>query len=253
MGMRLYVVRGVRGQRGITIIETTVMLSVLFILAGAMAPIVSESVTTARAVKAKNDASMIAMGIINLQKDLGGDALSFGSLAASTVRASLALPDAMATSGSEPEVDAGDEPTAADEAALPLFVSPGQNVTPATRKAVRALLRAQRRKWREVGTESIDDHLRTNRRGYRYRQPGEYGGWNGPYVSAEITGDPWGKQYLVNSRFLDGSSTAADANGTPRKAVFVISSGADGVIDTPFEQPMVDARSYGDDIVVRIQ
>ena len=67
-----------RSDRGITIIETTVVLSVLFILAGAMSPIVSESITTARSVKAKSDASMIAMGLINLQKDLGGDALSFG-------------------------------------------------------------------------------------------------------------------------------------------------------------------------------
>ena len=61
-------------QRGITILETTVILSVLFILAGAMSPIVSESVNTARAVKARNDASMIAMGLINFQKDLGADA-----------------------------------------------------------------------------------------------------------------------------------------------------------------------------------
>ena len=58
-------------ERGITILETTVILSVLFILAGAMSPIVSESVNTARAVKAKNDASMIALGLINLQKDVG--------------------------------------------------------------------------------------------------------------------------------------------------------------------------------------
>ena len=57
----------VGNERGITIIETTVILSVLFILAGVMSPIVGESVATARAVKAKNDASMIAMGLINLQ------------------------------------------------------------------------------------------------------------------------------------------------------------------------------------------
>ena len=57
-----------RSERGITILETTVILSVLFILAGAMSPIVSESVNTARAVKAENDASMIAMGLINFRR-----------------------------------------------------------------------------------------------------------------------------------------------------------------------------------------
>jgi hypothetical protein len=35
--------------------------------------------------------------------------------------------------------------------------------------------------------------------------------------------------------------------------VFVVSAGADGVIDTPFEQSVVEARAYGDDIVMRIQ
>ena len=91
-----------RSERGITIIETTVILSVLFILAGAMSPIVSESVTTARAVKAKNDASMIAMAIINLQKDLGGDALSFSSLA---LPEALHLPDVLATPREVASVD----------------------------------------------------------------------------------------------------------------------------------------------------
>ncbi len=234
-------------QRGITIIETTVILSVLFILAGAMAPIVSESVNTARAVKARNDASMIAMGLINLQKDLGGDALSFGGVVASVAQG-VSLPDVLASRGGVPEVDE----VAEAAVSLAVLVPPGEQET-SSRRAQRTALRAQRRKWRESRTDPLDDHLRTNRRGYRYRRPGEYGGWNGPYVSAEIQGDPWGKQYMINSQFLDGSASAADANGTPRRAVFVISAGADGIIDTPFEQPIVDARAYGDDIAIRIQ
>lgn len=238
-------------ERGITIIETTVILSVLFILAGAMAPIVSESVNTARAVKARNDASMIAMGLINLQKDLGGDALSFGSALAMAGQ-SLALPNVLASEGADPEVDGADD-VVERAIALPILASPGQQAAAASGRARRAALRAERHRWREMRADALDDHLRTNRHGYRYRRPGEYGGWNGPYVSAEIAGDPWGKKYLINSRFLDGSASAADADGNPRKAVFVVSPGADGVIDTPFEQPIVDARAYGDDIVIRIQ
>jgi hypothetical protein len=237
----------VNSQRGITIIETTVILSVLFILAGAMAPIVSESVNTARAVKARNDASMIAMGLINLQKDVGGDALSYGGAIASLAQG-FALPDVLASRGAAPEVDE----VAEAAVSLTVLVAPGDHEA-TSRRAQRAALRAQRRKWRESRTAALDDHLRTNRRGYRYRRPGEYGGWNGPYVSAEIQGDPWGKQYMINSQFLDGSASAADADGNPRRAVFVVSAGADGIIDTPFEQPIVDARAYGDDIAIRIQ
>jgi hypothetical protein len=72
-------------------------------------------------------------------------------------------------------------------------------------------------------------------------------------VSNEIKSDPWGHQYLVNARWMDARSSAADANGNPRRAVFVVSAGADGVIDTPFEQSITDARAYGDDVVIRIQ
>jgi type II secretory pathway pseudopilin PulG len=239
----------ITNDRGITIIETTVILSVLFILAGAMAPIVSESVNTARAVKARNDASMIAMALINLQKDLGGDALSFGA-AVAAVGQSVFLPDVLASQGVEPELE-GRDGLEEGGPALPIVGRPGRAETGGA--SVRAALRAERRRWRQARADALDDHLRTNRRGYRYRRPGEYGGWNGPYLSAEIQGDPWGKRYLVNSQFLDGSATAADANGNPRRAVFVISAGADGIVDTPFEQPIVDARGYGDDIVVRIQ
>jgi hypothetical protein len=92
-----------------------------------------------------------------------------------------------------------------------------------------------------------------HRRGYRVRRSGEYGGWNGPYVSAEVKGDPWGRRFLINSQWLDGGSSTADAQGRIRRAVFVVSPGADGVVDTPFEQSIVDARAYGDDIVIRIQ
>jgi type II secretory pathway pseudopilin PulG len=240
-------------ERGITILETTVILSVLFILAGVMSPIVSESVNTARAVKAKNDASMIAMGLINLQKDVGADALSFGgaALGGSTplgTGAALGLPDLLASQGSAPDVE--DAPTS--ESGPTLLAAPGQRGISLTVDA-RAAMRAERQRWRDTPAGSLDDHLMNNRRGYRVRRSGEYGGWNGPYVSAEIRGDPWGRQFLINSRWLDGGSSAADAQGRLRRAVFVVSAGADGIIDTPFEQSIVDARAFGDDIVIRIQ
>jgi type II secretory pathway pseudopilin PulG len=241
-------------ERGITILETTVILSVLFILAGAMSPIVSESVNTARAVKAKNDASMIAMGLINLQKDVGADALNVGGAAVAALGAgnSLRLPDLLASQGSAPDVEDAQTSESDHTPMVPLLAAPGHSGVSLTANA-RTGMRAQRRRWRDTATGSLDDHLMTNRRGYRFRRAGEYGGWNGPYVSAEIKGDPWGRQFLINSQWLDGGSSAADAQGRIRRAVFVVSPGADGVVDTPFEQSIVDARAYGDDIVIRIQ
>jgi type II secretory pathway pseudopilin PulG len=250
-----------RAERGITIIETTVMLALLFVLAGAMSPIVSESVTTARVVKAKNDAAMIAMAIINLQKDLGGDALSFGGAVAPmgiglTPAETSSLPDVLASAGAPPAAAESEEDMLEAAEAGPLLsqLRPphGGSGRGAAEHPVE-LLRAERRRWREVRAGALEDHLLTNRRGYRYRRPGEYGGWNGPYISAPTRGDAWGNQFLVNSAWLDGGSTAADEYGRPRRAVFVVSAGANGVIETPFEQPITDARAFGDDIVVRIQ
>jgi hypothetical protein len=223
-----------------------------------MSPIVSESVNTARAVKAKNDASMIALGLINLQKDVGADALNLSGAAIGgdptgpSAGAALRLPDLLASQGSAPDLDDAQTSESDTTPIVPLLAAPGHSGVSLT-ASTRSALRAQRRRWRETPAGALDDHLMNNRRGYRFRRSGEYGGWNGPYVSAEIKGDPWGRQFLINSQWLDGGSSAADAQGRIRRAVFVVSAGADGVVDTPFEQSIVDARAYGDDIVIRIQ
>jgi type II secretory pathway pseudopilin PulG len=246
-----------QSDRGITIIETTVILSVLFILAGAMSPIVSESVNTARAVKAKNDAGMIAMALVNFQKDLGSDAVALAGLTAALQ--SVALPEVLASDGTAPEVGEDQDGDAAAEDLLSPLLTPGQGRGNGggnrigQRAAERITMRQQRRRWREVGREAINDHLTTNRKGYKYREAGEFGGWAGPYLSATIKSDPWGNQYLINTGFLDGSATPVDAQGRTRRAVFVVSPGANGAIDTPFEQPIVDAKPFADDIAVRIQ
>jgi type II secretory pathway pseudopilin PulG len=133
-----------RSERGITILETTVILSVLFILAGAMSPIVSESVNTARAVKAKNDASMIAMGLINFQKDLGADAVNLGG--AGVAAQAPRLPGLLASEGAAPETE---DP---NQAASPIeTLLPGATTAQALQAGVaRAALRAERRRWKEV-------------------------------------------------------------------------------------------------------
>lgn len=242
--------RRMRNDAGMTIIETTVILSVLFILAGVMSPIVGESITTARAVKAKSDAQMIAMGLINFQKDLGADALSMGG--ASVAAQPIGFADVLASAGSQPSIESAQDTAASS---LTLFARPGRGNGNGKGNDTRGndVIRAQCRKWLEAATDMLDDHLRSNRGGYRFRQPGEYGGWNGPYISAELKGDPWGNQYLINAAFLGGGGSATDRRGNQRKAVFVVSAGSNGIIETPFEQPITDARPFGDDIVVRIQ
>ena len=246
--------RRLRHQRGLTMIETTVLLSVMFILAGVMTPIVSESVTTARAVRAKNDAEQIAVALINFQRDLAGGAFSsIGTTESVAASASTgAAPTRMSSTRHRPEVliTEGSLPAIEERAVeasvggiAGLLVRPrsadGEDDQPPADLA-------QRRRWIEAARDLLDDHVISNRSGYRFRSGGEYGGgWNGPYLNKTITGDPWGRQYLVNVAWL--------ANRGGRRAVFVVSAGHNGVIETPYEQSILDARAFGDDIVVRIQ
>jgi len=63
--------------------------------------------------------------------------------------------------------------------------------------------------------------------------------------------DPWGHEFLVNVNVIRvGQTNATKADSL---AIFVISAGPDGVIETPFIQARSTARAYGDDVIVRIQ
>ena len=63
--------------------------------------------------------------------------------------------------------------------------------------------------------------------------------------------DPWGHEFLVNIDAL--RSVHPDPSRAESLALFVISAGPDGVIETPFLQGRSTARAYGDDVIVRIQ
>jgi hypothetical protein len=86
------------------------------------------------------------------------------------------------------------------------------------------------------------------------RTPTSQFGWNGPYFSSEIAADPWGNRYVVNVALIDLSPGAATANGQPKMAVWVLSAGPNGIIETPFAASILAAaQPGGDDIGTRIQ
>jgi hypothetical protein len=97
--------------------------------------------------------------------------------------------------------------------------------------------------------DRCDLHLRIDGRGYPEGQAGD--GWNGPYIGKPAPPDPWGHAYLINTGFLRG--LPSQAGRCTRCAVYVISAGPNGVIETPFQQPLANANLLGDDLAVRIQ
>ena len=66
-------------------------------------------------------------------------------------------------------------------------------------------------------------------------------GFRGPYI-ASLDSDPWGNRYLL---------TASDLAGTTNHA-YVISAGANGVMDTTMDQPATGQFTVGSDDVVAV-
>lgn len=68
--------------------------------------------------------------------------------------------------------------------------------------------------------------------------------WNGPYLE-RIEADPWGNKYLVN--IINAKSTSADA-------VFILSAGPNGSVETPFNvSKSATLQPGGDDVAFRIK
>lgn len=107
--------------------------------------------------------------------------------------------------------------------------------------------------WTSSRTDSMLAHLLTNERGYTPLQVGGSRGWQGPYLSHPLGADPWGNAYLVNVFHLDPHAAVLDADGNALGAVFVLSAGPNGLLETPFFQPREVARTFGDDVAARLQ
>lgn len=219
---------------GMTIIEITVILAILLILGGALAPVLSDSISTARVVRAKNDVMQIATGLVGFSRDVGSLLPARERPLVQDADSPAAVVEVLATGGAMPLVGAADP------------VGPSL----LARSPAIALGETLMRDWIDLPSESIDDHLRRNARGYPDGSDGVHAGWNGPYLSRPIDSDPWGHAYLVNACRLKFTPPHGHVRN---RAVFVLSAGPDGIIQTPFDQPIENASVFGDDIVVRIQ
>lgn len=107
--------------------------------------------------------------------------------------------------------------------------------------------------WSESRIDLLSAHLTRNVPGYRVRDPLFHTGWAGPYLTSEVEDDAWGFAYMVNVFYLDPRDTLQDLDGTPLGAVYVLSAGPNGTIETPYYQPRDNATVYGDDIGFRLQ
>ncbi len=222
--------------RGLSLVEVTIMLFVLMLLTGVLAPSIMDYVRDAQWVKVKEDCEAIGVSVARLARDVG-PCLKFNGTGACT---------------KANRVD--------------ILYSDGPDVTPAdmagnaTSDFFGGAATATSLNWHkdDARGDSMEHQFVDN--GPNYPAPADrnsdsmpgpaFGlGWRGAYLSPPIGPDPWGHRYLVNTVFLavaadSGSAMAANSATTQASVVptprgwsndtFCISAGPNGLYETAF-------------------
>jgi type II secretory pathway pseudopilin PulG len=197
------------------LIELTVVLAVLVTLALVLTPSITNFINDSRTARTRTDAQTLATAVIQFYKDNG----FFPQWSTS---------------------NAGGPGTAANR--VDLLVSPG-NVPAVTTPSA----------WTTGTTSTIVAQLVANAPSYTLKTSSSPFGWNGPYLSSTVGADAWNNRYMINVGLIDTSQGAQTSTGAIKGAVWVISAGANGQLETAYNQPITTAVVGGDDIAVRVQ
>jgi prepilin-type N-terminal cleavage/methylation domain-containing protein len=217
-----------RKNAGFTLIEVLIVLAVIGALAAVIAPRAFTYIDDARRTQAQNDANQIAAAIGNFIKATGVPPYK-------NINSADKIPAWVGVAGVSGDFEClvGGQGTA--------FTS-AEDSTGSTWSICFAATSTKE--------DTIDNHLIANTPGgaggnFIYKTTGKTA-WKGPYLPS-VPPDPWGKQYLVNIKQMD------PAAATP-KAAWVISSGPNGILETPFDQNAgVSLGPSGDDIIARVK
>jgi type II secretory pathway pseudopilin PulG len=156
-----------RHQHGLSLIEVTIMLSVLSLVTAVLSPSIGDYVDDARQVKAASDVQVLASTFARFVFDVTRD---------TRIRGGWASADLLVGPGDTPGADGASASGWTDEV-------DGRRVT------------------------RLEDHLLFNAPGYPGRTPGPHfsaGGWRGAYLN-DLTTDPWGRRYAINVKAMAGS------------------------------------------------
>jgi prepilin-type N-terminal cleavage/methylation domain-containing protein len=204
-----------RASCGFTLIELTVVLAVIVTLALILTPSITNFITDSRIARTRKDTQTIAAAIVQFDKDNGF------------------FPQWSAALNGGPG-------TAANK--VDLLISPG-NIPTVTNANT----------WTTGTTDTLAHLLLNNTPAYTTKIATSQFGWNGPYLSGDIGADAWNNRYMVNVGLIDPTAGVNGVGGAPKNAVWVISAGPDGAIETAYAQPITTAAIVSDDLGTRIQ
>jgi len=221
-------------NKGFTLIEIIVAVALVAILSAAVAPSVLNNISQGRIARAQSDVQAIASGIMRFKSDVGkyprlskashpdttGEAFAF--MASSVAGGSTTLHFPTAISGANwPTTLTNNSvaPSSCEDFATHLILGKDRAANLAADSYPRI-----------VAPDNPDDPTKT--------------GFRGGLLSADAV-DPWGNRYLANVRSL----------GVSGSAVWVISAGPNGVIETAVTVSGTGAATAlaNDDIGFRVQ
>lgn len=244
-------------ERGLSLVEATIILAVLLVLTATMAPATGAYINEARNVKAKADVETIGAGIDQLLQNVGLTCVSLAptSLATptSTAPCSKANRVELLVSGSSLSTNKPAVASAAFTAGTLIASAASVNWSGGTSEVADA--------WKGL----MNNHLVTNSAGYTAVNftngggPKQGIGWRGAYLNGPLDVDPWGYIYQANTLFLAVAPDATNGNLTGERLggwtsnVLVVSAGSNGVIQTPFGATTGGTAAVGDDIIYVVQ
>jgi type II secretory pathway pseudopilin PulG len=224
-----------RGAPGMSLVETTIILFILMLLTGVIAPSITDYVNDAKRVKVKEDCEAIGISIMRLVRDVGCLKSVASDPCDSFNRVDIVQSDgdeittadidlATAPDATSPNIDcigflnwdlAG---ICGDTLVSQLVENTPQYPTPAT--------------FTTVGSPTGGTS--------HYSKPWFNYGWRGSYLQSPVSWDPWGNPYVVNTVFLSTARDATNGTGEGERSggwshdVFCLSSGANKIYQTPF-------------------
>ena len=198
-------------NRGISLIEMTIVLLVISILTGVSAPTARRALDRARLARATSDVTAIRTAILNFLSDsAAGGFTGFtqnGASGGATVQVLVSDGDIPGCTTANADADLG-----CVAGTPPTWIATVNGTT----------------------TDFLERHLVTNNPGGNSANDYPIGAtaWRGAYINAPVDPDPWGNRYAVNVHWLMTNSTCAGA--VRSNDTFVLSAGPDEVINTRF-------------------
>jgi len=186
-----------KNERGLSLVEVTIMLLVLMLLTGVLAPSIYDFINDAKWVKVKEDCEAIGLTVARVTRDVGPCLKFYGDGPCEKWnRVELLHSDGPAIQGQDWNTGVWNEN-----------------------------LKTSWLNWDSTtGTDSMESQFVSNGGPTPYPTPTQLGssnaglqfglGWRGAYLAPPIGPDPWGHMYLVNSAFL-AVSVDASGNGAP--------------------------------------